>query len=59
MNQGGKKDVMLYGMDMRTYLKDGDTITLRGSASVGGTNGGRVGFGECIGQVFSAVTRKT
>lgn len=55
MSHGGREEVMLYGMDMRTYLKDGDTVTLRGSAAVSGSSGnGRVGFGECVGRIFSA-----
>ncbi|KAK4442193.1 hypothetical protein QBC34DRAFT_499841 [Podospora aff. communis PSN243] len=55
MTQNGKKEVLLYGMDARTFLKDGDTITLRG---VCGEDGARVGFGECGGRVFSASTTK-
>lgn len=51
MSEGGKKDVLLYGMDARTFLKDGDTVTLR--ASCGG-GGGKVGFGACSGRIFSA-----
>lgn len=52
MNQGGKKEIMLAGMDMRTFLKDGDTITLRG---VCGEEGALVGFGECVGTIESAI----
>ncbi|KAK8029679.1 Fumarylacetoacetase [Apiospora rasikravindrae] len=54
LSEGGKKDVMLYGMDMRRFLKDGDTVTIRG---VCGGSGERVGFGECAGRVYSAVQR--
>ncbi|KAK7911597.1 hypothetical protein PG985_014078 [Apiospora marii] len=54
MSEGGKKDVMLYGMDMRRFLKDGDSITIRG---VCGGSGERVGFGECTGRIYSAVQR--
>ena len=50
MSRGGKQDVLLYGMNARTFLKDGDTITLRG---VCGEEGARVGFGECRGRVYS------
>lgn len=50
--QGGKKEIMLKGMDVRKYLKDGDTITIRG---VCGEDGARVGFGECVGTVESAI----
>ncbi|CAJ2505780.1 Uu.00g131740.m01.CDS01 [Anthostomella pinea] len=52
MSEGGKKDVMLYGMDVRRFLKDGDRITMRG---VCGKLGERVGFGECAGRVQGAV----
>ncbi|KAK8859722.1 Fumarylacetoacetase [Apiospora arundinis] len=54
LSEGGKKDVMLYGMDMRRFLKDGDTITLRGTC---GGSGERVGFGECTGRIYSAIQR--
>ena len=47
---GGKKDVMLAGMDVRTFLKDGDSIVLRGDCGAG-VEWGRVGFGECVGRV--------
>lgn len=53
MNQGGKKDIMLAGMDVRKFLKDGDTITIRGVC--GGEAGAYVGFGECVGKIESAV----
>jgi fumarylacetoacetase len=49
MNDGGKKEILLAGMDSRVYLKDGDTITMRGAA---GPSGERVGFGECVGRIF-------
>lgn len=55
LSDGGKKDIMLQGMDVRNFLSDGDTITIRGSA--GGT-GKKVGFGECTGRIYSAATRK-
>lgn len=51
ISQGGKKEVLLYGMDARTFLKDGDTVSLRASA---GAQGLKVGFGECRGRVFTA-----
>lgn len=52
MSEGGKKDILLYGMDARKFLKDGDTITLR--AACGG-QGLKVGFGQCSGRIFSAL----
>jgi fumarylacetoacetase len=54
MSEGGKRVVLLYGMDARTFLKDGDTVTLRGFC---GGEGARVGFGECRGRIYSAVQR--
>jgi len=52
MNQAGKKEIMLAGMDVRKFLKDGDTITIRG---VCGEEGQLVGFGECVGKIESAI----
>jgi fumarylacetoacetase len=52
MNKGGKKEILLAGMEVRTFLKDGDTVTLRG---VCGEDGSRVGFGECTGRIETAV----
>ncbi|KAF3761349.1 Fumarylacetoacetase [Cryphonectria parasitica EP155] len=49
MNQGGKKEILLYGMDARKFLKDGDTVTFRASA---GEPGQKVGFGKCSGRIF-------
>lgn len=37
----------------RVFLKDGDTVTMRGHCQ---GNGYRVGFGECTGKVLPAVT---
>ncbi|ORY58420.1 uncharacterized protein BCR38DRAFT_460785 [Pseudomassariella vexata] len=52
MSEGGKKDIMLHGMDVRRFLKDGDTVGIRG---VCGKPGERVGFGDCVGRIYSAV----
>lgn len=52
MSGGGKKEIMLKGMDVRKFLKDGDTITIRG---VCGEPGALVGFGECVGKIESAI----
>lgn len=51
MTEGGKKEVLLYGMDARKFLRDGDAITFRASC---GENGRRVGFGDCTGRIYSA-----
>jgi fumarylacetoacetase len=53
MSQGGKREIMLAGMDVRNFLKDGNTITIRGLC--GGESGAYVGPGECIGTIESAV----
>ncbi|KAI1174678.1 hypothetical protein F4777DRAFT_553050 [Nemania sp. FL0916] len=52
LSRGGKDDIMLAGMDVRRFLKDGDTITIRGSC---GQPGQRVGFGDCVGRIESAL----
>lgn len=52
LSQGGKEDIMLCGMDVRRFLKDGDVITIRGSC---GKPGQRVGFGDCVGRVETAL----
>ncbi|KAK3292426.1 uncharacterized protein B0H64DRAFT_228440 [Chaetomium fimeti] len=54
MTENGKKEVLLAGMDARTFLKDGDTVTLRGFC---GEEGARVGFGECRGRIYSALQK--
>ncbi|KAI1099988.1 Fumarylacetoacetase [Jackrogersella minutella] len=51
ISEGGKKDIMLYGMDVRRFLKDGDTVTIRG---ICGKPGERVGFGDCVGRILAA-----
>ena len=51
LSEGGKREFQLNGgKETRTFLKDGDTITLRGFCV--GKEGERVGFGECAGQVL-------
>ncbi|KAI1374368.1 Fumarylacetoacetase [Hypoxylon crocopeplum] len=51
LSEGGKKDVMLYGMDVRRFLKDGDTVIISG---ICGKSGERVGFGTCVGRIIGA-----
>ncbi|OTB01884.1 hypothetical protein M426DRAFT_63270 [Hypoxylon sp. CI-4A] len=51
LSEGGKKDIMLYGMDVRRFLKDGDTVIING---ICGKPGERVGFGHCVGRILSA-----
>lgn len=44
---------MLVGMETRSFLRDGDIITIRGVAGEG--EEGLVGFGECVGRVLPAL----
>ena len=48
---GGKEPLTLTTGETRTFLEDGDTLTLRGAAQ---GDGYRIGFGECTGQVMPA-----
>jgi fumarylacetoacetase len=57
MTKAGKEEVLLAGMDVRKFLKDGDTITIRGACTE--DNGLLVGFGECIGTIESAPSPET
>ncbi|KAG5955424.1 hypothetical protein E4U58_007092 [Claviceps cyperi] len=50
--RGGKTKVQLQGGEERTFLQDGDTLTLRGWA---GKEGALVGFGEVTGTVQPAL----
>jgi len=49
---GGKKSLTLANGEMRTFLEDGDAITLRGHCERSGFR--RIGFGDCTGQVLPA-----
>ena len=48
-----RKPVELPGGETRVFLKDGDTVTMRG-VCVNPATGERVGFGECVGTVLPA-----
>ncbi|KAI0391918.1 Fumarylacetoacetase [Xylariaceae sp. FL0594] len=52
LSNGGKEDIMLAGMNVRRFLKDGDTVIFRGSC---GEPGQRVGFGDCAGWIETAI----
>jgi fumarylacetoacetase len=54
LTQGGKVPVQLPDGETRTYLEDGDTVTLRGWCEKPGA--ARIGFGECVGTVLPART---
>ncbi|MDM8165567.1 fumarylacetoacetase [Roseovarius sp.] len=49
---GGKEPIAIDG-GTRSFIEDGDTLTLRGHAR---GNGYKVGFGECTGQILPAPT---
>ena len=51
LSWGGKEPLSLPGAS-RSFLEDGDTLTLRGHAQ---GSGHRIGFGECVGQVLPAL----
>ncbi|MGI9523583.1 MAG: fumarylacetoacetase [Hyphomicrobiaceae bacterium] len=52
LSWGGKEPITLKGGTTRTFIEDGDTLVLRGHCR--GENY-RLGFGECVGQVLSAI----
>jgi fumarylacetoacetase len=49
ISQGGKKPIELATGETRSFLEDGDEITLRAWCEGEGT--ARIGFGECVGRV--------
>jgi fumarylacetoacetase len=50
LSWGGKEPLAIAG-GSRSFLEDGDTLTLRGHAQ---GDGYRIGFGDCAGQVLPA-----
>jgi fumarylacetoacetase len=52
ISRGGKQPVALATGETRTFLEDGDELTLRAWCEAEGAV--RIGFGECIGQVLPA-----
>ena len=48
---GGKNPLQLDTGETRTFLEDGDTLTLKGAAQ---GDGFRIGFGECTGKILPA-----
>jgi fumarylacetoacetase len=51
LSWGGKEPIAIDG-GTRTFIEDGDTLTLRGQCQ---GNGYTIGFGECVGQVQAAL----
>ncbi len=52
LSWGGKEPITLDSGEVRSFLEDGDTLTLRGHAQ---GDGYRIGFGECAGQILPAL----
>ena len=52
LTEGGKTPLQLPDGEVRTYLEDGDTVTLTGWCEKPGT--ARIGFGRCVGTVLPA-----
>ena len=55
-SQNGKESIRLSGGEMRTFLEDGDEITIRGVC--GQDEETLVGFGECVGTIEPALELK-
>jgi fumarylacetoacetase len=51
ITQGGKIPLTLPNGEQRMFLEDGDQVTLRGWCAT--KDAARIGFGECVGTVFS------
>ncbi len=54
LTAGGKQPIRLAGGEQRTFLEDGDTVTLRGRCRRAGYRS--VGFGECRATVLPAAS---
>jgi len=52
IRQGGKQPVQLANGETRSFLEDGDEVTLRAWCEADGAP--RIGFGECVGRVVAA-----
>lgn len=52
LSWSGEEPITLQGGETRSFLEDGDTLTLRGAAK---GDGYRLGFGECSGKVLAAL----
>ena len=53
LSWGGKEPIDLGNGVSRTFIEDGDTLTLCGNAL---GDGYRIGFGDCIGKVVAAAS---
>lgn len=54
LSWGGKEPITLETGEERSFIEDGDTITLRGAAL---GDGYRIGFGDCSGKVLPAIDK--
>jgi fumarylacetoacetase len=52
ISQGGKQPVELPNGEKRSFLEDGDEVTLKAWCEA--KNAVRIGFGECVGRVVGA-----
>ena len=52
ISQGGKQPIRLLGGETRSFLDDGDEVTLKAWCEAEGVV--RIGFGECVGRVVAA-----
>jgi fumarylacetoacetase len=53
ISQGGKEAVQLPNGETRSFLEDGDEVTLKAWCE-GEGEGVRIGFGECVGRVVAS-----
>jgi fumarylacetoacetase len=51
-SQGGKAPMSLTSGETRSFLEDGDEVTLRAWCESEGS--ARIGFGECVGRVAAS-----
>ena len=52
LSWGGKEPLTLDTGETRSFIEDGDTLTLKGHCE---GDGYTIGFGECIGKVVAAL----
>ena len=52
-SENGKREILLEGGEKRTFLEDGDEVTITGCC--GTEDGAFVGFGECTGRIEPAI----
>ena len=53
LSWGGKEPLTLPSGDTRSFIEDGDTLTLKGAAK---GDGYTIGFGDCTGTVLPALS---